>query len=241
MKNLTKKQIILNIIFLLLIIIGAVVVFTKGFNFELKYKDAQRAQIHFEEDFNINDIKGIAKEVFDGQDILIQYVEMFKDTVQITTTSISDEQTQKLVDKLNEKYKAEEAAKAVTENATTEASTTESTLFTKEDIEVSKVAHIQLRDIVTPVILNLSIAVGITLLYVAIRYHRIGILKVVVSFVMCGIIIPEALVLSILAITRAPMGTITLPIILVTYVAGISLFIVKKEKELEKELLKTED
>lgn len=247
MKKLTKKQIILSIIFLLIIISGAIVICLKGFNFELKYQNAQKVQINIDKDFNISDINDISKEVFGKQNILTQYVEMFKDTVQITTTSISDDQVQQLVDKLNAKYRAEEVANSITnstsENTTNNTTTenTSATLFSKDNITVKNVPHMQLRDIVEPIILNLAIAIAVTLVYVAVRYRKLGTVKVLISCLLCGIIIPEALVFAIIAITRIPMGTTTLPIILITYVLGITLFVTKKEKQLEEKLIETKE
>ncbi|MNS84428.1 hypothetical protein D3C72_1182560 [compost metagenome] len=160
---------------------------------------------------------------------------MFKDTVQITTTSITDEQTDQLLAKLNEKYKAEEVANEIansTENETTDTTTT-TEVFSKEDLTVSKVPHMQLRDIIMPIVINLIIAICVTLIYVIIRYHKLGKVKVFIECLVYGIIIPQALVFSIVAITRLPMGRLTLPIILITYILGITIFVSKKEKQLD--------
>lgn len=244
MKKISKKQLILNIIFLLILISGIVVVLLKGFNFELKYQSTQKVQIHFDKDFNISDVDSIVKEVFGKQNVLIQYVEMFKDTVQITTTNISDDQVEQLATKLNEKYKAEdtanEVANSVENNVTNATTNTNTALFSKENLTVSKVPHMQLRDIIMPIALNLIIAICITLVYVIVRYRKLGKVKVLLECLIYGIVIPQALIFSIVAITRIPMGRLTLPIILVTYIFGITIFVSKKEKQLKEVVEKVE-
>jgi hypothetical protein len=60
----------------------------------------------------------------------------------------------------------------------------------------------------------------IILIYFSIRYYKLGILKVITK-VLAITIVPQALVLSIFAITRFPIGLTTTPIILLVYVASV--------------------
>ena len=74
------------------------------------------------------------------------------------------------------------------------------------------------------------IATIIILVYMAIRYYKLGILKTIAETI--GILIlAQALLLSIMAITRIPVGRVTIPLVIAIYILtllGITSYFEKK-------------
>ena len=196
MKNIGKKTKIMAVIIAIIIIIGIAITFTIGLNFELKYQKTQKMQILIGKEFEINDIKQITDEVFQNQEMLIQKAREFEDVVNITTKEITDEQKTNFINKLNEKYGTE---------------------LKSEDIEVKNIPYTRGRDIIKPYIPAFITATVIILIYFASRYHKLGAIKtILISGI--GIIIAQILLLSIMAITRIPVGKLTIPIVLIVYI-----------------------
>ena len=149
MKQQTTKSKIIYAIIILVIILGAVAVYLKGFNFELQYQQNKMMEIYIGKEFNIADVRQITNEVFGEEQVLLQTVEMFKDRVAITAADITEEQKASIVEKMNEKYGLELEADSVT---------------------IENIPHTHLRDILKPYVLPLIIATVVTLIYIAIRY-----------------------------------------------------------------------
>ena len=187
----------------------------KGFNFDLKYQDTQRVELYLKTEFNISDIKQITDEVFGNQKVMIQKVEVFEDSVSITTTSISDEQKNNLITKINEKYGTE---------------------LTAEDTTVEDIGHTRGRDIIKPYILPFTIAVIVVLIYLGIRYHKLNIAKVIAKSI--GImILAQILLFSVMAITRIPIGRLTIPMVILVYLLTLFGITNMFEKKLSKKNL----
>ena len=216
MKQLITKNKILGLLAIIIIIAGAIVVGIKGFNFDLNNDTTQTVELYIENEFDVSDIKNITNDVFGSNKVLIQKVEVYEDSVQITAKEITDEQKNNLVQKINEKYNLELKA---------------------EDITIKDVPHINLKEIVKPYILPLIVATIIILIYIGIRYHKLGVLKSILKT--GGIAVIAQLVLfSLIAITRFPVGRYTLPLVLFVYLIsmiGITSHLEKKLKEKKEE------
>lgn len=210
MKNLTTKNKILIIILILIIIAGILVTANIGLNFDLKYEKSQKIELNLEQEFEISDIKNITDEILQNQEVIIQKVELYKDTVCIISNEISEEQRNNLVEKINEKYGTELVA---------------------EDIEILTIPHTRGRDIIKPYITPFIIATAIIIIYMAIRYYKLNSLKVVLKTI--GIcILAQLVLLSIIAITRIPIGRLTIPLILIVYMLTLIGLTIKFEKRL---------
>lgn len=202
---------ILMAIIAIILVVGAVIIFTKGMAFELRYQDSKRIEVNLGKEFEKKDIKNITKEVLGKQPVIIQPIEVYKDAVSITTTEITEEQKADLVTKLNEKYETELVA---------------------DEIKIEEVAHIRGRDIIKPYIAPFAIATVIILAYFAIRYNRISAIKVVAEAV--GVIVLAQLVLlAIMAITRMPIGMFTIPAVLVVYMLSNYICVEMFDKKLD--------
>ena len=216
MKQFIKSKQLKMIVIALIIIAGIIMIAVKGFNFDLKYQDTQKVELYLQTEFNISDIKQITNEVFGNQKVMIQKVEVFEDSVSITTTSISDEQKSNLITKINEKYGTE---------------------LTAEDTTIENIAHTRGRDIIKPYILPFGIAALITLIYMEIRYYKLNTLKVIVKSI--GIILLTQIILfSVIAITRIPIGRLTIPMVILVYLLTLFGMANKFEKDLQENKVK---
>ena len=210
MKQLIKSKQLKIVLIVLIIIAGIAMIAVKGFNFDLKYQDTQRVELYLETEFNIADIKQITNEVFGNQKVMIQKVEVFEDSVSITTTSISDEQKNNLITKINEKYGTELKA---------------------EDIQIEDIAHTRGRDIIKPYKIPFAIAVIATLVYIGIRYYKLYTAKDILKSI--GILLlSQVLLFSVIAITRIPIGRLTIPMVILVYLLTLFGMTSRYEKNL---------
>ena len=102
-----KETKILIALIAIILILGTIMIATKGIAFELKYQDSQKVELNIGKEFEEKDIKSITSEVFGKQPVMIQSIEVYKDAVSITTTEITEEQKANLISKVNEKYGTE--------------------------------------------------------------------------------------------------------------------------------------
>lgn len=217
------KRIIFYIAIALVIIAGIVMVALKGFNVELRYTSNQKIELTIGKTVEASKIQEKANEVFGKGNSIVQLVEVFKDSVQITAKEISEEQKNTLVEKVNELYPQE---------ATEEGKEPEKLIdVSKVTIESSENAR--LRDFLKPYVIPVAVVTVVILAYYAIMYHKLGIIKVIVKSGLT-IIVSELVLLSILALTRFPMGRLTTPLVLLVYVTSLiftSGRLIKQSKE----------
>ena len=209
MKQLTTKKKILYIAMALIIIVGIAVVAVKGFNVELKYRHHQKIELNIGEEVKTEEIQKIADEVFGKNKSKVQIIEVYKDAVQIASTEISEEQKNAVVQKINELYpqEAEEGKEA-------------KVLIKAENVKIITNTNIRLRDVVSPYIIPMIIITIVVLVYVAIRYRKLGIVKSIVEPAVI-LVLTQVILLSVLAIIRFPMGRLTMPLVLLVYVVSI--------------------
>ena len=199
MKEMSKKTKIIALILALVIVVGMIVTFTVGLNFDLRYQEAKKIQLYLGKNFEIADIEAITKEVLPDQKVIIQKVEVFEDTVSILTKEITDEQKEALINKINEKYELELA--------------TDST-------QIIEVPHTRGRDIVKPYLMPFAIATAIILVYMAIRYYKLGVLATLEKAIAI-LVMAQVTLLSVMAIVRISIGRLTIPLVLATYVLSL--------------------
>lgn len=220
MKQLTNKSKTIIALVGIIIIIGVIIILTIGLNFELKCRETKNIQLYLEKDFSISDIKQITNEVFNNQEVIIQKVEVYEDMVSISTINITEEQKQNLINKINEKY-----------NLNLEA----------ENTEINTIPQLRGRDIIKPYIIPFIISTVIVLIYIVIRYQKLGIVKTLLKTI--GIILlAQILLLSIIAIIRIPVGKLTMSISIFVYLICLLIITSKNEKILaNKKTEKKED
>ena len=125
--------------------------------------------------------------------------------------AITDEQKQSIIDKINEKYQTELSA---------------------DSTQIQTIPHTRGRDIVKPYITPFIISTAIILAYMAIRYRKIGVLRTLLKTIATSVI-AQAVLLSIIAITRIPVGRLTIPMIVTVYMLTLVGLTTNFEKKLE--------
>lgn len=207
---------IAQIILICLVLAGIIVIVTLGFNVGVRYGENTQININIGKEFDSKDIKNIAKEVFGNQSVIVEYVEIYKDVVQITVKDATDEQIAELNNKINEKYELS------------------NDLSNADDVLVARNANTRLRDLVMPYILPISISAAIIVIYEVIRFRKLGVWKVLYGAIL-AIIAPQAVLFSIYAITRIPVNRLTAAISIALYILsvfkGIEIFLEQKQEK----------
>lgn len=211
MKKMTKKQKILSVIIAVIVIAGAIVTGVKGLNYDLRYQETKNIELYIAKDFEIADIKAITDEVMGKSPVIIRKVEVYEDSVSITAKDITDEQKQSIIEKINERYETELSA---------------------DSTQIETIPHTRGRDIAKPYIIPFIISTVIILVYMAIRYRKIGILKTLLTTISTSVA-AQAVLLSIIAITRIPVGRLTIPMIVTVYMLTLVGLTTNFEKKLE--------
>ena len=157
-----KKNILKIGIILAVIAIGIAIILLTRFQFSLYYKQNVRIEIYLGKEFRTEEVMLQVKEILPEQELMIETAGVFKDTISITTTTITDEQIRQIVDKLNEIYETELVAEA--------------------DTQVIYNSNIRGRDIFMPYLVISSIAAGITIAIITIIYgKKVGIIRTIVT------------------------------------------------------------
>ena len=201
-------KIIARAIMSLVILAGIVVVGIFGFNKELRYGQGQVINVYVEQMVDVTNIKKLVNECLAGKTNMVQTVEIYQDYVTIKAKEITEEQKNNIVNKLKENYEFSQTA---------------------EDTTIENVAATKYIDIYKKYIVTFAVSGVIVLAYIVIRYHKKGILKVLGR----TIIIPvfgELFLLSIIAITRIPVGRYTPVLVIAMYIASIMMVIRENEK-----------
>ncbi len=192
----------------LVILAGIVVVGIFGFNKELRYGQGQVINVYVEQMVDVTNIKKLVNECLAGKTNMVQTVEIYQDYVTIKAKEITEEQKNNIVNKLKENYEFSQTA---------------------EDTTIENVTATKYIDIYKKYIVPFAVSGVIVLAYIVIRYHKKGILKVLGR----TIIIPvfgELFLLSIIAITRIPVGRYTPVLVIAMYIASIMMVIRENEK-----------
>ena len=206
---------IIYAVLICVIIAGIVIIATLGLNADIIYSKNVQIDVYIGKTVDIKDIESIAEEVFPGERIIVQEIELFQDMVSIT---ISDNRTEEelntkieeLNTKINEKYELENSV---------------------DDISVTHNPKIKLSSLIMPYALTIGISMIIILVFVGIRYKKLGVLKTLVTYIL-SIGAAEMILLSIIAITRLPINRFVIPVGLLLLIVMITILGFKNEKKL---------
>lgn len=207
---------IIYILLILIILVGAVLTATLKLNLDTEYAENTKIYVYIGKTFDSKEIKQIAEEVFASKAI-VQKVEVYEDMACITlpkqNTENINEKVEELNNKINEKY-------GITNKT--------------EEISVQNEPEVEIYTIIKPYILPIAIATIAVLIYSAIVFKKLGIIKTVVAYLL-AILSSQALYISILLVARIPFSTLIIPIGLIIYVLAI--IIVTTIKQLQKNKL----
>ena len=198
-----KKKIIYSVLIVLFV---ADIIFTavKGFKVDLYYAEGEVVTVNAGRDINLKEISGIVKEVFKGQDVLVQEVELFKDSFSVKTTNVNEEQLNNLVNKINEKYGSK---------------------LTRANVEVDHEKNVRLMDILKPYILPVGISLLLILAYYAMRFKWSSTMYNLIKY----LIIVGMLIYSVIVLCRIPVSIITMPCLLTIYALVIVIHAARSE------------
>ena len=207
MKQKNIKIIIISIM-TLIILAGIVVTGIYGFNKELKYSQSQSIDVYIEQEADVSKIKEIVNENLNNSNNMVQTVEIYKDLVTIRAKEITEEKKDNIVNKIKENYEFPQAA---------------------EDTTINTVPETKLIDMYKKYIVPFAISGVPVLVYMAIRYYKKGISKVLGRTIIFPIF-GELFLLSIISITRMPVGRFTPVLVIAMYIASILMVIKQNEK-----------
>ncbi len=219
MEKILKNKKIIYGIFVCIIIIGAIVTYFLKLNFALEFRPHTRMNIYIGKEYELEDIKQIAEEVFGTKNIIYQKIETFNEAVSIIVDEASDEEIDNLKNKIKEKYELE---------------------TTNSLVQTIKIGNYRGRDIIKPYIVPVVIVTIILIIYVGIRYFKLGIWKTILTLGL-RLIISQALLLSIIAILRLPIANYTMPVAIGVYILVAVLTVLGFQKELDKMLIENEE
>jgi preprotein translocase subunit SecF len=208
--NGSKKIILLGII--LLIVAGIIVVALKGFNVSLILKQHESINVFIGKEVDINDIKTICNEVFKDKKVVLRKVELFDDSVNINVETITDEEKENLLTKINEKYE---------------------TALTTDDLTVNSNSNVRIRDLVRPYVKPVIITLVLVVVYLVVRFRKMNALKLL-GKIFVEIILTEALLASVIAIVRIPVSPIIINLMAVIAIIELLIYINRKEIEYKK-------
>lgn len=198
-----------------IIIAGVVITLTIGLKVDLIYSKNAEIDIYVEKVVNIEEIRAIAKEVFPNEKVMVNQIELFEDMVAITVTDRADEnlkdQIEQLKTKINEKYGSD---------------------IETADITIIHNPKVKLSSIIKPYIAPIAISAIIILVYVIVRYRKLGIIKTALSYLLyTGAV--QAVFFGVIAISRFPINRFVVPVVLMLYIITITALSFKNEKKLE--------
>ena len=206
MKEVIEKRTIILFI-AVIFIIGIIMYITNGFNIKIEDSNSKRISVHLYQEFEKEDVKNIIKEVLQ-EDVEIRYVGYFKDAFSFTVKDINDEQTEKLKEKLSEKYTWAEGTQSITVN--------DNLSFNLID---------EAKKYISPVIISFIIIS----VYLLIRYKNV---KSILSLII-KIIVSELFALSIVVIARIPLNEDILSISIFAYILAIIIETINAKKKVK--------
>lgn len=160
-----------------------------------KYQTKQKITISIgKEDYNVDDIKAIANEVFAKEDSVVEKSTDDAKYVTIEANIITNDELEKLNSKINEKYELK--------NET-------SSIGVTQVITVNEIPRVRLTDMAKQYGKYTAISAVIILVYFAIRFKKLGAMKTILGSII-SIILAEIFYMAIIAITRYPIDKIAI-------------------------------
>lgn len=196
-----------------IIVIGIIVIATVGFNVDVIYSNHREIKVYVGKDYNIDEVKQIVNEVMPEEKVVINKVEKFNDSFIVKVNKISDEQLEILKQKISEKYEISEENR---DNMITD----------------SYIGSFRIRDLIRPYAQPIIISTVVILVYMGVRYKKLGIAKVIMQEIIV-LVMAMALLLSVIAITRCPVNRAFIPAGLTVYVLTIITTNLQFTKQLE--------
>lgn len=192
----------------LVILAGIVIINIMGFNKELRFSQSERIDVYIENEADKAKVKSIVNEVLGDQNNMVQTVEIYQDMVTIRAKEITDDQKNDIVNKLKENYEFKQTA---------------------EETTIKTVPATRIVDMYKKYIVPFVVSGALVLIYMAIRYYKKGIWKVLARTI-CMPVLAELFLLAVIAIVRIPLGRFTPVLVIAMYIASITGVVIENEK-----------
>ena len=192
----------------LVILAGIVIINIMGFNKELRFSQSERIDVYIENEADKAKVKSIVNEVLGDQNNMVQTVEIYQDMVTIRAKEITDDQKNDIVNKLKENYEFKQTA---------------------EETTIKTVPATKIVDMYKKYIVPFVVSGALVLIYMAIRYYKKGIWKVLARTI-CMPVLAELFLLAVIAIVRIPLGRFTPVLVIAMYIASITGVVIENEK-----------
>ena len=204
----SKKRKILCVILAVIFIAAIVSTAIRGLKVNISYAEGTTIVFDIGKQFENEDVKKIAKEIWSDSAILVQKVEVYDESVAVKVPGFTEEQLTNFINKINEKYELE---------------------LTNTDLTILYNSNEKLRDIVRPYIIPLIIATGLIVVYYSMRFKGVKeILQLLLTLI--GV---EGIIYSIYALFMLPIDIITMPIVMMAY-AGVVIYVTIKSETKKK-------
>lgn len=200
------------IIVAIIIIVGAIVCKVKGFNIELAYSNRQEMNISNSTELDTKKIEEISKSILTDRKVKVQKLERFGNAVQIIAETISDEEKQNLINKINEEC---------------------GTNISNDNTKIVTVPNTRIKNILKPYILPSIITFVAVLLYFVVMYHKLGLRTVLLKGIFTPLI-AELVYYSLIAITRIEFGRIANSFGIGLYILAVGMLAIKFQTQKEK-------
>ena len=206
---------IAKVVITALLIIASIVVIWSSSSKEIVDKERNQIGIVLGVQFDVNDVRNIAKEVLGKGNYIVKKATVFEDVVIIQSEGFSKENVKSIVEKINAKYGLEIKA---------------------EDVEVEKIGAENLNSDLTKYALPAVIALVLISVYFGFRFKKIGWLRTIVRFV-TTVLFAELLYISVLAISQVEIGMLAAPIGVALFALATLASVLVFEKEREEFIL----
>lgn len=210
MNNISNIKKVFILAIAVIIIAGLIMIGVKGFNYSLLYSRTQRMNIYMTQDFEINDIKEIAKEVLGNRKLKVQLGNTFGTVASIVSEEITEEEQNDIINKINEKYSTE--------------------IKKDNDVVVTVIPEANAWDLIVKYISPIIITTIIVLVYFVIRFKEQGMIKCI-GIPVLSLILVNLLYISIIALTRIPVNEFFAIFGILIYFLTIIYNTMKLEKE----------
>lgn len=187
------------------------IIYTNGFNLSFNYSKSKRLTVAFTESFDLEDVRQIAKEVFNEKEMKVDYVDDFKDGITVNLKEASSEEIKKFEEKLKEKY----TFTGINDHEEVEGEEHNHTL-----VQELNIPSVDTLDLVKIYVKPVAITSGLTILLIAIVFRKLGFVKSVLLPV-CIILGINAIYISVIAITRIPLSEYTIAVGIFVYTLSL--------------------
>lgn len=260
----------LYIVMIIAIILGAIIIKAKDFNYSTLYSEHKRVEIIIGKEYELKDIEKIADESI-KEDHVTRKTTLYGTSVSIDAKDITDDELNTLFAKLNEKYSKsynikdvkkedilqEQQVESISDKSDDEVAQLVNQIrekygleYTAEELKdastqakVYEVQKISVWDMIKKLIEPLVISLVIVMIYVAIRYHKLYKNAWIVEPIQFGLelVLSQLFVLAIFAIVRIPVGSYIQAIVLLVWILELLTRTMQDEKRLKEYKIKEEE